>query len=110
MDLHFELNDKVYSYNVHENSFRTLHYRCDLFAFSQASKGKRKVSKELDTHLMGPLDVSLSLYAYFERAFAHLKNKKSASSAGYSYCFKYTLTVLCLCFFVDEERDTFAEG
>ena len=72
------MNDKIYSYNVHKNGFRTLHYRCDLFAFLfQASKGKQKVSNERDTHIMGPLGMFLSLCAYLELAFAHLKNKKA---------------------------------
>ena len=45
--------------------------------FFQASKDKQKVSNERDTHIMGPLGVCLSLCAYFELAFAHLKNKKA---------------------------------
>ena len=45
--------------------------------FFQVSKAKWKVSKERDTHVIGPLGVSLSLCAYFEFAFAHLKNKKA---------------------------------
>ena len=45
--------------------------------FFQASKGKQKVSNEHDTHIMGPLGMFLSLCAYLELAFAHLKNKKA---------------------------------
>ena len=45
--------------------------------FFQASKGKQKVSSECDTHIMGPLSMFLSLCAYLELAFAHLKNKKA---------------------------------
>ena len=45
--------------------------------FFQVSKGKQKVSNERDTHVIGPLGVSLSLCAYFEFAFAHLNNKKA---------------------------------
>ena len=45
--------------------------------FFQVSKGKQKVSKERDTHVIGPLGVCLSLCAYLELAFAHLKNKKA---------------------------------
>ena len=41
--------------------------------FFQVSKGKQKVSNERDTHIMGPLGMSLSLCAYLELAFAHLK-------------------------------------
>ena len=45
--------------------------------FFQASKGKQKVSNECDTHIMGPLGMFLSICAYLELAFAHLKNKKA---------------------------------
>ena len=47
--------------------------------FFQASKAKRKESKERNTQVIGPLGVSLSLSlcAYFELTFAHLKNKKA---------------------------------
>ena len=45
--------------------------------FFQASKAKWKVSNERNTHVIGPLGVFLSLCAYFELAFAHLKNKKA---------------------------------
>ena len=45
--------------------------------FFQVSKGKQKVSNERDTHIMGPLGMFLSLCAYLELAFAHLKNKKA---------------------------------
>ena len=41
--------------------------------FFQASKAKRKESKERNTQVIGPLGVSLSLCAYFELTFAHLK-------------------------------------
>ena len=45
--------------------------------FFQVSKGKQKVSNERNTHIMGPLGMFLSLCAYLELAFAHLKNKKA---------------------------------
>ena len=45
--------------------------------FFQVSKGKQKVSKERNTHIMGPLGMFLSLCAYLELAFAHLKNEKA---------------------------------
>ena len=64
------MNDKVYGYDVHKNGFRALYYRCDLFAFFSGEQ--RQVESK-----MGPLGVCLSLYAYFELAFAHLKNKKA---------------------------------
>ena len=45
--------------------------------FFQVSKGKQKVSNERNTHVIGPLGMFLSICAYLELAFAHLKNEKA---------------------------------